>query len=152
MIRLGIETTFMRTKVVLKHKKQNHLSSKDKAVSCSEGLVNIHHREKPLVKLSEHSSRRRTLITAGIWKFWLCCAKIKICIQSGNPVCVCSTSEWFMQLRMEFRNSPTNQICAAPGSMRCSSGESRLSVFPLLASSNALSRYIDAADSSIFLI
>lgn len=63
--RLGRKTTFMRTKVF----KKNHLSSKDKAVSCSESLVNIHHREKPLVKLSEHGSRGPTLITAGIWKF-----------------------------------------------------------------------------------
>lgn len=105
----------MRTTAVLK---KNHLSSKDKAVSCSKALVTIHHCEKPLVKLSEHGSRGPTLITAGIWKFWLCCTKIKSACKV-EILRLCNTSESFLQLRMEFRNSPTDQSGAVMGGLLC---------------------------------
>lgn len=112
-------------------KKRNHLSSKDKAVSCCEGLVNIHHCEKPLVKLSEHGSRRPTLITAGIWKLWLQLRQNKICIANFVQVtgpewksCLIAgqnvpTAEDGEGVLLKFSKGPTDQLAAAPGRLWC---------------------------------
>lgn len=143
-------------------KKKTHLSSKDKAVSCCEGLVNIHHCEKPLVKLSEHGGCGPTLITAGIWKLWLqlrqnkiciavsvqpACPRWKSCVVVAHPKGSCGRRWTRSVFKVQERSKHLNQhrtrkvvMCITEAVAVC---------LPVLASPDTSSRCVDGADRRI---
>lgn len=151
----------MRTKEAVG--KKNHLSSKDKAVSCCEGLVNIHHCEKPLVKLSGRGGCGPTLITAGIWKLWLQLRQNKICIavsvQPARPnwkSCVvvahlkgsCGRGWTRSAFKVQERSKRLNQRSTREVVMCIT--EAVAVCLPVSASPDTSSRYVDGVNRRIF--